>query len=191
MRSLIRLSSVSLVAASLAACAAPTARPALAERLDRTTGTTIRVAGAPCRFVTETRGAMLDPVDFVDFYPFQTNRAGRHDYFVAAIIWRPVDAEGPRSPTPVGWMLSLPGGPVELRDALAAPADAVLGSWPIDRRASPDVVRVFRVELMALRAWLPSSAAKAAPVGGAPEAPRFQALAGCDAGLQALLSSAD
>jgi hypothetical protein len=190
-RSLIRLTSASLVTGLLAACAAPGERPVLAERLDRTTGTTVRVAGSPCRFVTETRAAMLDQIDFVDCHPFQTNRSGRYDYYVAAIIWRSVDAEGPRAPAPPGWLLSLATGPVELRGALAAPADAVLGSWPIDRRASQDEVRVFPVDLSVLRAWLPSSGVKATAADGAPDAPRLEALASCDATLQALLATAD
>ena len=175
----------------LGGCGALPQRPALEERLDRTTGTTVQVIGSPCRYVTETRSEQVDPTEFLDFVPFQTNRAGRLDHYVAVIAWRRLGAGGPYAPERAGWQVMQAGGAVTLTERVATPRDAGLAQWPVDSAATPEEVRVYRAALPLIRGWIPSTGLRARATDAPADAPQFVALTNCDANLQALLAVAD
>jgi hypothetical protein len=186
-----RLAATAALTLLLGACGALPERPVLEERLDRTTGTTVHVIGNPCRFITETRSQLLDQIEFLDFVPFQTNRAGRFDHYVAVIAWRKLGADGPYPAERAGWQVMQAGGTVTLSERVAAPRDAGLAQWPVDPAATADEVRVFRATLPLIRGWIPSKGLMAHATDAPADAPRFEALTNCDANLQALLAVAD
>jgi hypothetical protein len=73
--------------AALVACATPVTEP-LVERIDASSGTSLKLAGKPVEMITETgRGASSDP--FAYFAPFETSNAGRREWYAWISVARP------------------------------------------------------------------------------------------------------
>jgi hypothetical protein len=118
-----------LAALALAGVAAQAAPHSV---LDRSTGATIVVSGAPWILALEQPHLAANSRDYIALYAVQINIAGKLDYHLAAFIWSTVPGrEGFAGESPE-LTLRVEDRQLQLKSPGKTPRDLGISKWPLD-----------------------------------------------------------
>jgi hypothetical protein len=149
MSSALRLALAALLLA--AACASLAGEPDIHTFLDRSTGTTLRITGAPWVLALDQPHLAAHARDYVAMHAVEVSNGGQRQYFIAALYWSTVPARNRHAGNRPGLRLLLDDRDISLQPAAQSLREAGIGRWPLRLPGRDALLILYAAETQLLR----------------------------------------
>jgi hypothetical protein len=133
------------------ACASLASEPRIHTVLDRSTGTTLRITGAPWILALEQPHLAAHARDYVALHAVEASNGGQRRYFVAALYWSTVPARNRHAGNLPGLRLLLDDRDISLQPAAQSLREAGIGRWPMRLPGRDALVILYAADVPLLR----------------------------------------
>jgi hypothetical protein len=131
--------------------AIPAGEPDIHATLDRSTGTTLRITGAPWILALEQPHLAAHARDYVALHAVEISNGGQRRYFLAALYWSTVPARNRHAGSRPGLRLLLDDRDISLRPAAQSLREAGIGRWPMRLPGRDALVILYAADAQLLR----------------------------------------